>query len=73
MHLKPTDFVRYHQISAMGDDVMQFIPGEELAIDRKARVRIPSVEQGARTASERTADFDDTFLPLSEAEARQAA
>jgi glutamate synthase (NADPH/NADH) small chain len=57
----------------MGDDVMQFIPGEELAIDRKARVRIPSIEQGARTATERTADFDDTFLPLSEAEARKAA
>ncbi len=33
---------------------MQFIPGEELAIDRKARVRIPSIEQGARAASERT-------------------
>ncbi len=52
---------------------MQFIPGEELAIDRKARVRIPYIEQGARTASERTADFDDTFLPLSEDEARKAA
>ncbi len=52
---------------------MQFIPGEELAIDRKARVRIPSVEQGARSATERTADFGDTYLPLSEDEARKAA
>lgn len=52
---------------------MQFIPGEELAIDRKARVRIPSIEQGARTATERTSDFGDTFLPLSEQEARKAA
>jgi len=52
---------------------MQFIPGEELAIDRKARVRIPSVEQGTRPATERTADFGDTYLPLSEDEARKAA
>ena len=52
---------------------MQFIPGEELAIDRKARVRIPLVEQGARPPTERTADFEDTYLPLSEDEARKAA
>jgi glutamate synthase (NADPH/NADH) small chain len=57
----------------MGEAVMQFIPGEELAIDRKARVRIPSVEQGTRPATERTADFGDTYLPLSEDEARKAA
>ena len=52
---------------------MQFIPGEELAIDRKARVRIPYVGQGARSAGERTTDFGDTYLPLTEDEARKAA
>jgi glutamate synthase (NADPH/NADH) small chain len=60
-------------MSAMGGDVMQFIPGEELAIDRKARVKIPAVEQAARPPAERTADFGDTYLPLTEEQARKAA
>jgi glutamate synthase (NADPH/NADH) small chain len=60
-------------LSAMGGDVMRSIAGEELKIDRKARVKIPPVEQAVRSPAERIADFGDTYLPLTEEQARRAA
>jgi len=52
---------------------MRFIPGEELAVDRKARVKIPAVDQPVRSPAERITDFGDTFLALTEEQARRAA
>jgi len=52
---------------------MQSIPGEDLAIDRKARMRIPIQEPNARPVEDRLRDFDATFVPLTEEEAREAA
>lgn len=52
---------------------MQSIPGEDLVIDRKGRMRLPLVDVVARPVEERVADFQATFLPLTEEEARQAA
>jgi len=43
---------------------MRTIPGEFLAIDRKARAKIPSLEVAARPAVERVCDFDDVAIPL---------
>jgi len=52
---------------------MQSIPGENLVIDRKGRMRIPMVDVVARPVEERVADFQATYLPLTEDQARQAA
>lgn len=43
---------------------MQFIPGEFLAIDRKARAKIPSLDVDTRPVSERICDFEDVVIPL---------
>ena len=52
---------------------MQAIPSEFLAIDRKARVRIPFDEVALRDPVRRICDFEDVIIPLSEEEARLAA
>ena len=52
---------------------MTAIPIEERTVDRKARMKLPFVEQRARPAEERLKDFDATFFPLTEEEARLAA
>jgi glutamate synthase (NADPH/NADH) small chain len=52
---------------------MPTILPEELVVDRKARMRIPYVEQAARPPQERIGDFDATFIPLTPELARQAA
>jgi glutamate synthase (NADPH/NADH) small chain len=52
---------------------MQSIPGEELAIDRKARARVPAQERNLRPVEDRLRDFNATFQPLTEDEAREAA
>jgi glutamate synthase (NADPH/NADH) small chain len=52
---------------------MQSIPGENLVVDRKGRMRIPMVDVVARPVEERVADFQATYLPLTEEQARQAA
>ena len=43
---------------------MRTIPGEFLAIDRKARAKIPSLEVATRPAVDRVCDFDDVVIPL---------
>jgi len=43
---------------------MQAIPSEFLAIDRKARARIPFVDVDLRPPAERLGDFDDVVIPL---------
>jgi glutamate synthase (NADPH/NADH) small chain len=43
---------------------MRTVPGEFLAIDRKTRARMPSLEIATRPASERVFDFEDVVIPL---------
>lgn len=43
---------------------MPSIPGEFLAIDRKARARVPSLEVATRPISERVRDFQDVVIPM---------
>jgi len=45
---------------------MRSIPGEFLAIDRKARTRMPSYGIQTRPATERVCDFEDVVIPLDE-------
>lgn len=52
---------------------MQAIPGEDLAIDRKARLQIPFWDLTARPTAERVCDFEVTFLNLTPEGARLAA
>jgi glutamate synthase (NADPH/NADH) small chain len=52
---------------------MPEVNGEELAIDRKGRMRIPFTDIVARPVEERLGDFEETFLPLTPEEARLAA
>lgn len=40
------------------------IPGEFLAIDRKARARVPSLEVSTRPVSERLCDFEDVVIEM---------
>lgn len=49
---------------------MRNIPGEFLAIDRKSRARVPSMEINHRPVSERILDFDDVVIPLDPVQAR---
>lgn len=44
---------------------MRTISGDFLAIDRKARARMPSMEVGTRSVDERLCDFNDIVLPMS--------
>jgi glutamate synthase (NADPH) small chain len=43
---------------------MRHIPGEFLAIDRKARARVPSLQVDTRPVDERLCDFEDVAIPL---------
>lgn len=43
---------------------MREIPGEFLAIDRKSRARMPSLDISARPVEERIHDFDDVVIPM---------
>jgi glutamate synthase (NADPH/NADH) small chain len=52
---------------------MTAIPIEERTVDRKARMKLPFVDLRARPAEERLKDFEATFYPLTEDEARRAA
>jgi glutamate synthase (NADPH/NADH) small chain len=52
---------------------MTAIPTEERTVDRKARMKLPFVDLRARPPDERRKDFEATFFPLTEDEARQAA
>jgi glutamate synthase (NADPH/NADH) small chain len=52
---------------------MQAKEGEKPEIDRKARMKIPLVEQKARPPAERVKDFEPTFLPLTAEAAMRAA
>jgi len=49
------------------------LPPAEAVLDRKARMRLPLEEVRARPVAERLRDFDATFLPMTEDEARRAA
>lgn len=50
----------------------QVVSGE-LAIDRKARMRIPFTDLAARPPEERLCDFEEAFLPLTPEQARLEA
>ena len=52
---------------------MTAIPTEERTVDRKARMKLEFVDLRARPADVRLKDFEATFYPLTEDEARQAA
>jgi glutamate synthase (NADPH/NADH) small chain len=43
---------------------MPTIQSEFLAIDRKARARIPSLEETSRPVAERVCDFNDVIIPM---------
>jgi glutamate synthase (NADPH) small chain len=49
---------------------MRNIPGEFLAIDRKSRARLPSMDINHRPVEERVSDFDDVVIPLDPIQAR---
>jgi hypothetical protein len=44
---------------------MPAIPSEFLAIDRKARAKIPTQDIATRPVSERVCDFNDVIIPMS--------
>lgn len=48
---------------------MPIIASEFLAIDRKARARIPSLEETTRPVQERVCDFNDVIIPMDAAQA----
>ena len=48
---------------------MEKISGESLAIDRKARARLPSLDISHRPVSQRVCDFDDICIPMTPEEA----
>jgi glutamate synthase (NADPH/NADH) small chain len=48
---------------------MPTIHSEFLAIDRKARARVPSMEVTNRSVEERICDFDDVVIPMTAAQA----
>lgn len=52
---------------------MRHIPGEYLAIDRKARARIPSLSVDTRSVEERICDFEDVVVPLTPERAMEEA
>ena len=52
----------------MGDS-----PQQELALDRKARMKLPPVKLNARPVEERLRDFNETYLPFTAEEAMRAA
>src|SRR3989304_1276474 len=52
---------------------MTAIPTEVRTVDRKARMKLPFEDLRTRPAEERLKDFDATFFPLTEDEARRAA
>ncbi len=49
---------------------MQAIPSDFLAIDRKARLRLPFYDLEVRPPAERVCDFNDVVIPLDEERAR---
>jgi glutamate synthase (NADPH) small chain len=52
---------------------MRSIPGEYLAIDRKARAKSHSLEQDVRPVRERLCDFEDVLIPLTKERAMEEA
>jgi glutamate synthase (NADPH/NADH) small chain len=52
---------------------MTVIPVEERVVDRKARMRLPFEEPRPRPVEDRQKDFEATFYPLTEDQARAAA
>jgi glutamate synthase (NADPH) small chain len=52
---------------------MRLIPGEFLAIDRKARARVPSLKVDTRPVGERLCDFEDIAIPLTPERAMEEA
>ncbi len=52
---------------------MRTIPGEFLAIDRKARARVPSLELDFRPVPDRLCDFEDVVIPLTAERAMEEA
>ncbi len=52
---------------------MRTIPGEFLAIDRKARAKMPSFEVATRPAADRVCDFEDVVIPLDVEQAMREA
>ncbi|HEX7976328.1 MAG TPA: NAD(P)-dependent oxidoreductase [Anaerolineales bacterium] len=52
---------------------MQAVPSEFLAIDRKARMRLPYVDSDVRPSAERVCDFEGVVLPLTPEQAQAAA
>jgi glutamate synthase (NADPH) small chain len=52
---------------------MRYIPGEYLAIDRKARAKAPSFSVDTRPVTERLCDFEDVVIPLTPERAMEEA
>ncbi|MBN2149477.1 MAG: NAD(P)-dependent oxidoreductase [Anaerolineales bacterium] len=48
---------------------MSNVPGDSLAIDRKSRARLPSLDISYRAARERVCDFEDICVPMTPEEA----
>lgn len=52
---------------------MQAIPSEFLAIDRKARAKLPTSDVQTRPVNERLCDFEDVVIPMSPEQAMEEA
>jgi len=52
---------------------MQSIPSEFLAIDRKARAKIPTLDVENRSVKERICDFEDVVIPMTDEQAMDEA
>ena len=52
---------------------MQSIPSEFLAIDRKARAKIPTLGVETRPVQERLCDFEDVVIPMTDEQAMDEA
>jgi CO dehydrogenase/acetyl-CoA synthase alpha subunit len=52
---------------------MQSIPSEFLAIDRKARAKIPTLDVETRSVEERICDFEDVVIPMTDEQAMDEA
>src|SRR5512139_2946002 len=52
---------------------MEKISGESLAIDRKQRARLPSLDISHRAVTERLCDFDDVVVPMTPERAMEEA
>jgi glutamate synthase (NADPH/NADH) small chain len=65
--------IKLEQLSPNLEEIMQFIPGETLPIDRRARVNMPFFDLDLRAPTERKCDFGDVVIDFSSERAMREA